>query len=72
MNNWVGGNSENLNFAAGVAAYGMLLRQSPYAGTADYTMASTLVQNNHTFDPYGYRAKLQNLINKASELGANK
>ena len=72
VNNWVGNSSENLNFAAGVAAYGMILRQSPYAGTADYTMASTLVQDNSSFDPHGYRAQLLNLIGKASELVADR
>lgn len=66
LDNWVGSQSENLNFAAGVAAYGMLLRQSPYAGTADYTMASALVDNNRTYDPHGYRAGLKNLIDLAS------
>ena len=68
IDQWVGNSSENLNFAAGVAAYGMLLRQSPYAGNATFAMASDLVQQNSAFDPHGYRAQLHDLIIKAAEL----
>ena len=66
VNEWVGSSSENLNFAAGVAAYGMLLRKSPYAGNATYSLATKLVEENKSFDPHGYRSKLVDLINKAS------
>ena len=71
VDQWVGNSSENLNFAAGVAAYGMLLRKSPYAGSASYNMAQQLVDQNRTFDPHGYRAQLVNLIQLAAGL-ANK
>ena len=71
VDHWVGNSSENLNFAAGVAAYGMLLRKSPYAGSASYNMAQQLVDQNRTFDPHGYRAQLVNLIQLAAGL-ANK
>ncbi len=69
INQWVGNSSENLNFAAGVAAYGMLLRKSPYAGNASFDMASSLVNNNRTFDPHEYRAGLGELILQAAEIG---
>ena len=68
VNEWVGSSSENLNFAAGVAAYGMLLRKSPYAGNATYSLATKLVEENKSFDPHGYRSKLVDLINKASAM----
>ena len=37
--------------AAGIAAFGMMLRQSPYKGSADWSMAETLVRNGITRDP---------------------
>lgn len=61
-----GGNtlSENLSFAAGLAALGLTLRDSQYKGTANLTMARELVENALTFDPNGYRAQLLNLFVK--------
>ena len=57
--------SENLNFAAGVAAYGMVLRSSPYKGSATFDMAANLVEKSLGFDPNGYRRELLHLIKKA-------
>ena len=57
--------SENLNFAAGVAAYGMVLRNSPYKGDANIKMASDLVRKSRSFDPHGYRSELLDIIQKA-------
>lgn len=51
-----------LSFAAGVAAYGMILRESKYKGTADYNMAVSLVEKGLNFDPHGYREELKELI----------
>lgn len=62
---WVGSSSENLNFAAGVAAYGMLLRDSEHKGNATFGMALDLVDNNRRFDPHNYRAELVEIIRKA-------
>ena len=53
-----------LRFAAGVAAYGMVLRDSKYKGTATFDMAYQLVGERLSFDKYGYRAQLQELIMK--------
>jgi len=61
-----GSPSANLTFAAGVAAYGMLLRQSPYKGGATLDMAAKLVEQSLTFVPHGYRAELLRLINMAA------
>ena len=58
--------SENLRFAAGVAAYGMVLRDSQYKGTATLDMAKELVSGATTFDPYDYRKQLVELMDKAT------
>lgn len=68
INQWVGQQSEDLNFCAGVASYGMLLRGSEYMGTSSCEMAINLIQNASTYDPYGYRAELVELIQTAEEL----
>ena len=59
-----GGNtlSENLSFAAGIAALGLTLRDSQYKGTASLDLSRQLVENTLTFDPNGYRAQLLQLI----------
>lgn len=59
--------SENLSFAAGVAAYGMVLRSSPHKGSATLDMASQLVGASLAFDPNGYRKELLKLIEKAKK-----
>ena len=58
--------SENLSFAAGVAAYGMILRSSEYRGEATLEMASELVQNSLGYDPHHYRADLLEIIKNVS------
>ena len=59
-------------FAAGVAAYGMILRDSPYKGSADYDMAISLVENGLENDPHGYREELKELISSAKHLEGQK
>lgn len=56
-----------LRFAAGVAAYGMVLRDSKYKGTATFDMAYSLIGERLSFDPYGYRAQLRELIMMAKD-----
>lgn len=60
--------SSEFAFASGVAAFGMLLRNSPYKGNATYELAYDLVGLGLAFDPYGYRAELQSLIADAQRL----
>ncbi len=62
---WSGTTSENLNFAAGVAAFGMVLRNSEHKGESTFQMAHDLVNNNRSFDPFGYREEFAELIQKA-------
>ena len=54
--------SENMNFAAGVAAYAMVLHNSMYKGKATLSMAKDLVSGASTYDPNGFRAELLGLM----------
>ena len=60
--------SQELSFAAGVAAFGMILRDSQYKGTADFDMAYELVGKGLGNDLHGYRSELQELITRAKTL----
>jgi Ca-activated chloride channel family protein len=57
-----------LRFAAGIAAYGMMLRDSKFKGSATFDMAYQLVGERLSFDKYGYRAQLQELIRMAKNV----
>lgn len=59
------GRSDDYYFAAGVAAFGMVLRNSPYKGSATIPMAQELVKGNLGTDTHGYRAELLQLMEKA-------
>ena len=56
--------SSEFYFAAGIAAWGMILRDSPYKGDATLKMAKNLVTEGLAFDPHGYRAELLKLMDK--------
>jgi Ca-activated chloride channel family protein len=58
--------SENLRFAATVAQFGMLLRNSEYKGTTSFDGVIEQAKNSKTFDGDGYRAEFINLV-KASK-----
>ncbi|GAB3302062.1 vWA domain-containing protein [Hymenobacter tenuis] len=60
--------SENLRFAAAVAQFGMLLRQSDYRGAATWESTASLAKGAKRFDPDGYRAELVRLIKLAEGL----
>lgn len=60
--------SENMSFAAGAAAFGMILRDSPYKGDSTFGMAEELVSRGLSFDPYGYRRQFLEIIGMAKEL----
>ncbi|TGE09397.1 vWA domain-containing protein [Hymenobacter fodinae] len=60
--------SENLRFAAAVAQFGMLLRQSDYRGTATWEATAALAKGARSYDPDGYRAELVRLIKLAEGL----
>jgi len=60
--------TEHTRFAASVAAFGMLLKKSEFAGEADPEMVLSLGRNAITYDPYGYRAEFLQLAEKVDYL----
>jgi Ca-activated chloride channel family protein len=61
--------SADQQFAAAVAEFGLLLRQSEQRGTATWATASRLAQAGRGPDADGYRAELGRLIGLAEGLG---
>ena len=60
--------STEFSFAAGVAAYGMILRDSPHKGASTIDMAKELVGQGLNFDAHGYRAELLKLMDLDASL----
>lgn len=60
--------SENLRFAAAVAQFGMLLRESDYRGAATYDATAKLAEAARGKDPEGYRAEFVRLVRAAEGL----
>ena len=60
--------SPELDFAASLAAYGMILRDSPYKGDADLEMVSSLARTALEFDPFGYRADFLEIVQETVSL----
>jgi Ca-activated chloride channel homolog len=60
------GASKDFKFAAGVAAFGMILRDSEYKGSADYSLAQKLAVEGNNGSEYGQ--ELVDLIKAASKL----
>ena len=60
--------SEDLRFASAVAAFGMLLRESPYVGDANWDLPSGLARDALGPDPHGDRAEFLYLVREAREL----
>jgi Ca-activated chloride channel family protein len=61
--------SGEFRFAAAVAAFGMLLRDSPDRGDANCAAVLELAQANLGSDPGGYRQEFLDLVRKAQALG---
>lgn len=57
---------ENIHLAAGLAQFGMLLRNSDYKGAGGYSLALELISPLVKNDKEGYRAELVQLIKKAA------
>ena len=62
--------SADFTFAASVAAFGMLLRDSPHKGSADFAMAQTLAESSLGTDEYGYRRNFVQLVRAAKSAKA--
>lgn len=61
--------SDNFRFAAAVAEFGMLLRESPFKGQASYAGVLSLAEGVRGKDAEGYRAEFINLVKSAQLLG---
>lgn len=60
--------SEELRFAASLAGWGMLLRDSKYKGDVTYDDVKNWAANAQSFDPDGSRDEFVNLVNRAEDL----
>ncbi len=61
--------SHDFKFAAAVAGYGMLLRQSSHAGELTWEKISRLAEQGLGEDKEGYRAEFVDLVRRAGQLG---
>ncbi len=57
--------STDLRFTAAVAAFGMILRQSPEAGEASLPLVASIATGALGADPGGYRAEFLDLVRRA-------
>jgi Ca-activated chloride channel family protein len=62
------GETAGVRFAAAVAAFGMLLRDSEHKGNATYTQVLELARDSQAHDPAGYRAEFISLVETAQAL----
>jgi Ca-activated chloride channel family protein len=62
--------SDDLKFAAAVAGFGMLLRNSPHKGSLTYPALLEIAQPSLANDPSGYRREFIGLVRKAQALNA--
>jgi Ca-activated chloride channel family protein len=60
--------SPDFKFAAAVAEFGMLLRNSEYEGSATFQQALELAEQGKGADPEGYRSEFLNLVKTAAAL----
>ena len=60
--------SADFKFACAVAEFGMLLKDSPFKGTASFDSALELAGEGRGPDTHGYRAEFITLVAKAKEL----
>jgi Ca-activated chloride channel family protein len=60
--------STDFRFAASVAAFGMILRDSEHRGTATHDTVLELARNSLGDDEHGYRAEFINLVRTAKAL----
>lgn len=60
--------SDYMKFCAGVAAFGGLLRESQYSGTATYDDVLYWLDDAMLSDPYGFKSELSELVETAKSL----
>jgi Ca-activated chloride channel homolog len=61
--------SQDFKFASAVAAFGMVLRDSPYRGNATFDSALQWAKEGRGIDKRGYRDEFIHLISRAISLG---
>ncbi|MEM6379435.1 MAG: YfbK domain-containing protein, partial [Bacteroidota bacterium] len=60
--------SENFRFASAIAQFGMLIRESPYKGTATYKNLYEEAKASFGKDEYGYRRAFGNLVEATEKI----
>ncbi len=60
--------TDDFQFAAAVASFGMLLRDSAYSGNATYDAVSEIAAASVGEDEWGYRSEFLELVKQAKEL----
>ncbi|MDT8401380.1 MAG: von Willebrand factor type A domain-containing protein [Bacteroidales bacterium] len=60
--------SDNMRFSAAVAAFGMVLRDSEYKGTANFDSVTEMARNARGYDEEGYRSEFIRLVKTAKAL----
>jgi Ca-activated chloride channel family protein len=60
--------SDDYVFATSVAAFGMILRDSPYKGSCNLALVEELAQTGARRDPHGYRKEFLGLVELAKGL----
>ena len=64
--------SDNFRWAAAVAEFGMLLRDSEFKGDADYAEVLDLARAAQGTDTEGYRAEFIDLVRSCMKVVASK
>jgi Ca-activated chloride channel family protein len=64
--------STNLRFAAAIATFGMILRDSEYKGNANYDLVMKLATQGQGEDQEGYRGEFIRLVEQSRELMTRK
>lgn len=59
--------SGNMKFAAAIIGFGLLMKESEYAGTLDKDLVLELGEEGSAFDPNGYRAEFLEIVSEWSE-----
>lgn len=60
--------SPDFQFAAAVAGFGMVLRDSPFRGSATYATVNAWAARGAASDPSGYRAEFVDLVRRAQQV----
>ena len=62
--------SRDFQFASAVAAFGLILRESPFRGDADWDFVKKLARSGVGPDPNGYRSEFLELVDLAREVSS--